>query len=278
MKLSWIPLLAFLETGVALGLLSLLPVEARPSTTVLAGCLGWISIASGLGIGLWRGREGPGGLELRHLDRDGVSRPAFVLPASRSKLRARALDYLLVLLVGACLLVLPGAPGVEEVHPDLVPIYQTMLTLFHVSGALTIWVALRSLHALYSGIGSGRRDLALIPAGVLCSSSNRSWLIPWEAIEGISSPKGGAVRALGIRVLMIRIRDLSRVVPLPSTRLLPLHRPGALPIRANYFTVRPEEVERVLAYYLAHPEERDQIGTAEGLEQITRPTRGAAAR
>jgi hypothetical protein len=242
-----------------------LPSKVRSAAVPVAWLCGGIAFLAGIAYRAFPSGIDDSWLELHYLEREPVIRSAFVVPASRRNIRMGIKRNSLAVVFGIYLLLVP-------VPPELSPasLWPAAIEGLHLAGALVVMRAVWALRTGLKATAAGWRDLALLPAGLFVQGPvGRAWIIPWDVIESISLAGSKRQKEYGLSLLCIRIADLSQVTFSPPRSFRFPRRRFTRRFSTALFALRDTDLERVIHHYLAHPEDRDEIGTAEGLSQIT---------
>ena len=196
------------------------------------------------------------GVAIQKLSISGQQTPALVFMHSRKK-QVLALIIFLVFALGGIAMFF----GAETAEFPIIGRNPTFTRVFAIVSVLfMISMAISSIKLLLNT----QTYVALLPNGILSSTTKPLLFISWNDMEEVSTFGSGAQRAIGIRV-----RNAEAIASLqPFHKRMKSSRSFSnwdWGFGSKAFEANPELVETALQYFYFHPEKRAEIGTAQTL-------------
>jgi hypothetical protein len=196
------------------------------------------------------------GIAVQKLFVEGHETPALMFMHSRKKQVLSCLMCLVFALAGVGMFF-----GAETAEFPIIGRNPTFTRGFAIVGVLFMTgMAILSIKALLSP----QTYVALLPNGILSSTTKPPLFISWDDMEDVSTFASGAQRAIGIRV-----RNAESIAYLhPFHKRMTSSRSFSgwdWGFGSESFEAKPVLVETALQYFYFHPEKRAEIGNAQNL-------------
>ncbi len=194
------------------------------------------------------------GVAVERVEHEGIAAPAFVLRYSKSSSQNAQVTFAAVALLSLFVLIKP------ESFPSLGP-----PAMARIEAAFTLAFSLWLVAVTTVGNRSGR-SIVLLREGVLVRWGDRGKFASWDDIEWIGSWRWGNLwlnRSFGMRVRRERHRKTH------EKQRHDIFARKTWVLADKGLIASPDLLHELLIHYWRHPEDREKIGTPQGLQVRT---------
>lgn len=203
------------------------------------------------------------GMAIHELSAEGQETSLWVFMHSRKKQVLALILSLVFVLIGVAMYfdaqnaewpILGKVPAITRVFAVLTSLFFLGMAVFYVKTLL-----------------NPQTYIALLPEGILSSTTKPLLYIPWDNIEDVSPFGSGAQRATGIR--LAKAESVASLQPFHSRMKSNRSFSGwDWGFSSKAFEAQPELVETAFQYFYFHPEKRAEIGTPQGFASVQEAT------
>lgn len=212
-------------------------------------------------------------IEARYIDHAGATRPAFVVRLSRGRSLVAGAISALVAIFLAFLVVVTFGTEMDFSSPwNAIPSELRWPLVAGVVGIAALFAGAMAVIGLANGLRGAH--LAVLRDGIVLRSGLGSTFVPWSLVTHVGID---TVEAYGSHAFLVvrydrgpglRLGAMARLTEI-VTALAWWRAPGRgqLRIQSSMLLARDRDVAVLLAFYLANPDSRGHIGSAEGLRR-----------